>query len=717
MVRGSKLQKLRELISVDERRGNYINIFYLFVVAYLFSIVIRMIWVFQFSGDVQMHWNDHLMINTNDGYQWIEGAKDILRGKKDYIDSTTTASISILTSYLIKFLPFSIESIILYMPTIFGSLLAIPILLVGVLLRQTNVGFVAAVVGSITWSYYNRTMTGYYDTDLLVIVLPTFVLLGLLYSIMSQRAYSLFLLAISIIVYKWWYGGSYSLLTAMTAMTFFYAIVFERNKLFNYLIISLMLISILSLSIYLKFIFIIGLFIYASYFNKDKRVVFSILVLSIVIFAIFGGFNGIIAQLNNYVFRTAVAADELSLHFFSVAQTVREAGHIPFETFANRISGQTVTFFLSTFGYFLFALRYPVMWLALPMMGLGFLALKAGLRFTVYAVPINALGISYLIFLIAKYIQFFVPKNLKLIGRYSVLIVLTSAVLYPNIIHVIGYKVPTVFTKDEVNVLDKLKTVSNHKDYAIAWWDYGYPVRYYGELNTLVDGGAHSGFQNYPVSFSLLKPQLVSAKMARIDVETREVRNKKPDGTNDLESILNDYGYNDANKFLVDLPTNKIELPQKTTDVYYYLPNRMLQILPTVDLFSNMDVVSGKQYPRGFFYFTQRFTQASDGIELGNGVKIMQDNHLQIGSNKIQMRDFYVTSYDNNGKLQVQRTAVNSSAPLSVIFMKNYNTFLVLDNRILASTYIQLFVLENYDKNLFEPVILDPLAKVYKLKI
>ena len=49
--------------------------------------------------------------------------------------------------------------------------------------------------------------------------------------------------------------------------------------------------------------------------------------------------------------------------------------------------------------------------------------------------------------------------------------------------------------------------------------------------------------------------------------------------------------------------------------------------------------------------------------------------------------------------------------------MKSYNRFLVLDQKTLNSTYIQLFVFENYDKNLFEPVITSPLSKIYKLKI
>jgi len=46
------------------------------------------------------------------------------------------------------------------------------------------------------------------------------------------------------------------------------------------------------------------------------------------------------------------------------------------------------------------------MLLSLPLVGLGFIALNAGLRFTVYAVPILALSIGYLIIYIAdRYIK------------------------------------------------------------------------------------------------------------------------------------------------------------------------------------------------------------------------------------------------------------------------------------------------------------------------
>lgn len=49
--------------------------------------------------------------------------------------------------------------------------------------------------------------------------------------------------------------------------------------------------------------------------------------------------------------------------------------------------------------------------------------------------------------------------------------------------------------------------------------------------------------------------------------------------------------------------------------------------------------------------------------------------------------------------------------------MQSYRKFLVLEESYIQSLFIQLFVLGKYDPNLFEPVILNPLAKVFKLKI
>jgi len=56
-------------------------------------------------------------------------------------------------------------------------------------------------------------------------------------------------------------------------------------------------------------------------------------------------------------------------------------------------------------------------------------------------------------------------------------------------------------------------------------------------------------------------------------------------------------------------------------------------------------------------------------------------------------------------------------ASITVIYLASYGQFLILDEASFNSTYVQLFVLEHYDKNLYEPVEMTPYAKIYKLKI
>jgi len=60
---------------------------------------------------------------------------------------------------------------------------------------------------------------------------------------------------------------------------------------------------------------------------------------------------------------------------------------------------------------------------------------------------------------------------------------------------------------------------------------------------------------------------------------------------------------------------------------------------------------------------------------------------------------------------------VNAEAKISLIFMKSYNAFLLLDEKMYNSLYIQLFVLGNYNDDLFELVESSPWAKVYRLKL
>ena len=721
------------------------TIFYI-LVAFTFSVAMRLIWVYQFGEYAPFHFNGQFMINTNDGYYWAEGARDLLSGAStnpnatEYLDrfhqpndlspvSTATAQ---LTAFFARILPFSFETIIFYMPVFLGSLVVIPIVLIARVLNNLEMGLIAALLASIAWSYYNRTMVGYYDTDMLNIVLPMFLLWSIVWAIKTNRDIYLLLSALDILVYRWWYPQSYALEFSFFGLILVYTLIFDRKNLYNYKLLAIMLFAMMNTDGLIRLGVVLTIY-YTFKQEKYERYLYYILGVSIFAFFVTGGFDPIWLKLKGYVFRESVSSSEkgLGLHFFTVMQTVREAGHIPFETFANRISGSVYVFVLSLFGYGYLLYRHRIMIFSLPLVGLGFLAYVGGLRFTIYAVPVFAFGIA---FLITELGQMFIVKigvkgaqaeRIKLLFMTS----LTLGILYPNYKHIEGYRVPTVFNASEVEVLSKLGEMAEREDYVIAWWDYGYPIRYYADVKTLIDGGKHRGSVNFPVSFMLTHTQAEAAKMARLDVEytektfdykkshKAEIEDKNLTIFSNIEQMTKAYGYNDTNAFLASLK-NDIKLPKKSRDIYFYLPWRMVNIYPTVALFSNINLMNGVKAKQPFFFVSRNFKDLGGTIQLAPNIFLdKRDLSLKIGNKVVPIKRFVKTYYGTAMQLHKDVQLVNFSSNISVIYMQNYNTFLIVDEKTYNSLYIQLMVLENYEKNLFEPVILHPSAKVYKLKI
>lgn len=700
------------------------QILFFILVAFCFSVAVRLIWVYQFSEYEPFTFANEFMINTNDGYYWAEGARDILSGvsqKNDF--SPITEAPSLLTAFFVKLLPFSFETIIFYMPAVLSSLIVIPIILIGHNLKISEVGFLAALLGSIAVSYYNRTMVGYYDTDMLNIVFPTFLLWSLILALRTKEEKYLLITALEIIAYRWWYPQSYSLEASFLGLILLYTFVFDRKTLFNYQLVAIMLMAMIGVDNSIRFVSVVAMY---GIFKQEKlqRFTFYLLGMSIVLFFATGGYSAIWYQLKGYVFKDAiqVSQDVLPLHFFSVMQTVREAGQIPFTTFAERISGHTITFLCSLVGYALMAWRYPVMLLGLPLLGLGFLALFAGLRFTIYAVPLCALGMAYFLFTCSSAIQTFFKQTRLGEGIKSVFVIIGAlAILIPNLLHVIDYRVPTVFNKVEVEQLVEFGRIANREDYVLSWWDYGYPIRYYSDVKTLIDGGKHGGDANFPVSYALTSSQEKAAKLARFEVEYTEKAyvhaEKNETVMNNTAQMSVDSGFKNANDFLAALETD-ITLPPKTRDIYFYLPYRMLSIFPTVAQFSNLDIMSGKVVRQPFFYQTNRFKDSATHIDLSSGVVLDKaKGTLRLGNQEVLVKRFIKTGYSSDKKLLKEQSILHVNGNFNVIYMQAYNTFLILDEAMFDASYIQLFVLENYDEKLFEPISLEPHAKVFKLKI
>ena len=703
------------MFKLEKEQTSLRTLFILIAIAYIFSVSMRFIWVNAVNSAPQFHWNNELMISTNDGYYFAEGARDILTGHHEQNDlSPVDDAMSKLTAFLAKIVPVSFETLILYMPTFIGSLIVIPLILIGRALNQVTVGFIASLIGSIAYSYYNRTMTGYYDNDMLNIVFPVLEIYSLVLALTHQKNRYLIPITISIALYQWWYPQAYALDTALFAVIIAYALMFDRKNIYIYKVTLFLLIGILTIPMISKIG--LSLALYAFFHYRDglsHKVFWPIFGVIISVYFYTGGFDTISSLLSAYVFRTeAIAPGTNSLTYYNVVNTVREAGRIPFTLFAERISGHTITFIAACIGYVMALIAYRPLLVTLPLVALGFLAMSSGLRFTIYAVPIMAIGIAYLIVYLSRFIQITAV-------RYVLMATLTIGILLPNYNHIKEYIMPTVMLQEEVQALDQLRKIVSPEDYVVAWWDYGFPIRYYSNTKTWIDGAQHRGEANYPVSFVLTaKDSSSAAHMMRLYTE-RYVKyaNETSTSKNQFESLLQQEGYKDPNDFVTALALPDYKVPKKTRDVYLYLPLRMMEIFPTVALFSNLDLTGKTQRQQPFYYATRSVQDTGQTLELGQGLSIIKSSStLKMGMQNIPIKTFYQVGYDANRRLQINQQSFASEG-LNVIFMASYGQFLVVDDYYLKSQYIQMFVFENYDKNLFEPVVMSPMTKIFKLKI
>ena len=688
----------------------------LILIAYTFSFMIRMIWVFQFQDNNAFYWDNELMINTNDGYFWASSAQNVLQSMHLHnprIPSMWANAIVSFSVLFVKITPFSLETVILYMPTVISSLVVIPIILIARLYKQSLWGFFAALLASIAWSYYNRTMTGYYDTDMFSAMAPMLILYFLMKSTIDFNLRSALYASLAIAIYPFLYESGQPVIYAMGIIYALYMIFYHRDDKVTYLSLILVFFSMIPLNIeapynfLMSIILLIVLYIAMKNINTKQK---NLILISSVLFLLFMYFGNVFHIIFNQIMKYVSTGTVMEgLHFYSVTQTIREAGKIPFSMFANRISGSELGVIISFIGYIVLVLRHRAFLLALPLIGIGMFALFGGLRFTVYAVPMAAMSAIYLFHVITQMVT--KKKSIYFIS----MTLLTVLMIYPNIIHIINYKVPTVLNKTEVQDLVKLNDLSDSKDYTLTWWDYGYPIWYYSETSTLIDGGKHNN-DNFIISKIMQTTSAdLAANLSRLAVETYVDSNYAV-----VANTLFKNGQKnqlDPNLLLSELESGSYKLPQKTRDIYLYLPYRMLRIFPTVAVFGNLDLTTGEPQKQIAFYPTTAKSNKNGIVTLRNGMVLdMTKGEIHMGSKKVPVKHFIVTQNTKDNHVKLRSQLYHMDGEYVVVYMQSYGQFVVMDRDIFNSTYVQMFMLEKYDKNLFELVVSSPYSKIYKLK-
>ena len=227
---------LADVIELPRDNAHWSITLLLISLAYLLSFWVRLEWIdfaqahyLKDDGTVEylrpdMVKNGVALPNTHDSFYFgsiLQKAHLGMHAENKLIPSVyENGMITYLPYLFLKVFPsLEIETLLLWLPVCIAGLVCIPIVLIGRLYGSSLWGFLAACLAGVTHSYYNRTLAGYYDTDMFSITVPAFALYFLLAA--SRRESLNYLIAGVLVLYSSrFFYGSIQAITCSMALTF-----------------------------------------------------------------------------------------------------------------------------------------------------------------------------------------------------------------------------------------------------------------------------------------------------------------------------------------------------------------------------------------------------------------------------------------------------------------------------------------------------------------
>ena len=690
------------------------------LIAFLFGIAIRGFLVYKQYGNELYSFGGVPLIKSPDGYFFAEGARDIIDSANAPTDgrSPTNRLVSQLTAVLYYMLPgVSFEWLIYFMPPVIASLLVIPVVMLGIEAGSALVGFFASLIAVSAIGFYYRTFAGYYDDDFLVLVLPFFVGYGLIRHLRTQSYGGLVFASLSAMIYSIAYGNANTIMMLMLLAYLSYTLKYDRKNHAHYILIAISLIAISNMPHLQKVVAVIASLALARKNIDNTKASIFVLAVGLAVFAFYGGFQGVFDRFNYYIFKPQAKTDALQLHFFSTLKTVAESQYSDFATLYKYFSGNGYLFALGMLGFFVLLFKDKRFAVLLPLLFTGLMAIDGGSRFTPYGSPMLALGIVYIVVLALS----FVPKDFI---RYPLLSIAAIGCMYPSYKEFRGFEPPSVLLNAEVQSLVGLSKIAKQNDYIFSWWDYGYQNRYYTKAKTMSDGGAQEGGTVYIESMALTMPyQVMAANMMREAAETKEkVRTKELNSTGSILGDMMKYGSNPSKNpwaLMSAMANPGFKTSPKTRDIYWEMPFRMLQIFGVLHKFADTDPVTGRMSSRRLYAFTGDSSADAKVVNFPeHGISVDKEKGVvEYMGQKFPLGSFMKVVRLPNGATGAENKVLNPNSRIVLLYMTSYNAYIVMDSDTYMSNFIQMFVMGQYDNNLFELVDDSQMMKIFKLKI
>ena len=721
--------------------------FVLMSVVWFFSVLVRLNWIGDATQIDSFMWNGVPLVTTNDSYLFGSIAQKAIGGTASNVADCPGildhGMITVLLFVAAKWTGLSVDALMIWLPVFIGGIVAIPVFLIGRLFGSTLWGFCAGLLASVAQSYYNRTMAGYFDTDMLSITMPAFALYCLLAAHRKESFAWLTAGSATLFIYPFFYfpGVPIAYALALTFVGFRLLTRFRHPMTWQSFLLLGLAVMILDGSTgravaHAPLLWFVRAAILCAASVILQKTAGSMqapwrsrFVMAACVLTCLGviGFSEPIKHIGRRTSEYIGARSELlpqspadGLNFFKAGSLVVEAQTANslrenIVITARRVSGSFIGGILAIAGFVLLVFHAREFAIALPFVGFAYLAMQGGERFTIHAVPIGALSATAICFWLPNLMMKKAPGAGKMIG-----LAVCSLLLFANLQHVAAYKTSPVLDSKSVATLAQTAPKSDAGDYLITWWDYGTAAWYYSGLNTVCNPGNQNS-DIYLVAKILNSPsQALAANLAKVAIETHaETSPSRPVIRRLLKPHVKSIAGLDG--FFSEVSSTNYLAPAKTRETYLFLNHQMLNFIPAMRLFSERDLLTGEPHPSRTFISFNDWKSDGQILQATRGAIRMQVDRKNLQATLDDGRQFALNNFDyipaaQAGRLSIKRQSGHPTSPFRLVIREEPPLCILMEEDIFHSNFVQMYLYESFDAERFERVAGNPYAIMYRVK-
>lgn len=185
----------------------------------------------------------------------------------------------------------------------------------------------------------------------------------------------------------------------------------------------------------------------------------------------------------------------------SVVQSIIEAKNIPLAAVLERSAYWPVLGWVALASSLIVLVFHPLAALLVPFIALSVLSMWAGVRFTMFGGTALMICLGVCLSIITNKLVTDV-KYKRLVG-YGVQLAVTLPILAFVYFQYVKLPLTPVVPRAQAEALIELGKRSDKSSFIWTWWDWGYASEYFAGMESVIDGGRHSGRDIFPVALAL----------------------------------------------------------------------------------------------------------------------------------------------------------------------------------------------------------------------